>query len=214
MESSTEVLLKRTINKEITGIIHIGADRCQEWTDYKQLNVNNVIWIDGHRKALDIGREVLESNGIANHLFIETYLSYKNDIEQPFYTTKSVIGDGRDDSILKPLTIPNSVISVNVKRLDTLFSELSINAKNYNTLIIDVQGAELKVLAGCGDILNYMNCVVLECWKGEDDVMYKNEAKVSEVKYYMENIYGFTETGRIVQGANFDAPVMDILFER
>ena len=220
MESSSMVLQNR-INKFIPlSVIHIGAATCEEWNDYIKLGVRKVLWIDGNKNLLKIGMDIIKKRNITNQTSLNVYLSHENGIET-LYETSNIGGiAGRDDSLLKPFNIgisTNSMVEVNVRRLDSLFSELNIDASDYNTLVIDVQGAELKVLAGCGNIINHMNFVLCETWKAKDDKKYKgehykDESNVNEVKCFMEKIYKFKETSRYE--ISKISTWMDILFEK
>ena len=212
----TDFLSEKKIRKSLRGVIHIGAGFCEEWAEYRDLGVDKVLWIDGNEKALKIGMEIIKNNNITNQTSIQQYLSHKNG-KETFYTTvnrfmpKSV---GRDDSLLKPFEIGGvtlvSIIEIDVKRLDKLFSESNINISEYNILVIDVQGAELKVLAGCGDILNQMDYIICETWRDNKEENYENQSTIKSMETFM-GLYKFKQID-MIQGHG--GIWVDILFKK
>ena len=63
------------------------------------------------------------------------------------------------------------------EKLVYLFSDI-IELKDYNCLVVDVQGMELQVLKGFGPHLDGMDCLNIEC---SEVPIYGGEAPASEV---------------------------------
>ena len=163
MQPSSELLLNRC-NKHIPirGVIHIGAGKCEERFDYRELCATKVLWIDGTPQFSISG---LIADGFVNDTIVECYLSDTNGVGTIHHTAI----DSRNDSLALPTGAQDEVIvrdkrPVPVKRLDSLLNEFEIDVRDFNTMVIDVQGWELKVFAGCGTILDQMEFIVTECW--------------------------------------------------
>jgi len=204
----------------LTGVIHIGAAKCEESDDYQFLGANRVLWIEGNALSAAIGR--ITVGNIPNQRIVEAFLSHQNSTEL-FYET---VLDSANDSLMKPCNwyadvAVKNIRPVIVRRLDTLLSELNINIANYNTLVVDVQGAELKVLIGCGDILNHINFIAAEAWYDElyiwNRFVYTKGTPISRLKNYLEDIYEFNETVRTPtdeENPHRTHSWIDVLFER
>ena len=76
-------------------------------------------------------------------------------------------------------------IKLSTTRIDTLCKNYNIT--NINFIHIDIQGAELKALQSCGDILN--NVDAINCEVNREQV-YQGAPHVSEIDYFLEP-YGF-----------------------
>lgn len=222
MEVSTLLLSKRHHNVPIRGVIHVGGAMCEEWRDYRELNAEHVVWVEGNPKSCAAGWAVLRANGMTDrHIVLESFVSHKNGVET-FYVTAE---HSHNDSLMQPcewypVVAVKETKQVNVKRLDTLLADNGIDITKFNTLVLDVQGAELKVLHGCGDILNHMDFIVSECWYDELEVLgthiYRGATTVSELKTMLKT-FGFEETERIPpenEDLQHNHSWVDILLER
>ena len=195
MQPSSDLLMHRfNSHIPITGIIHIGAGNCEERFDYREMGVQKVLWIDG---CTPFSSQTLVEAGF-QHFVLHCWLSDIDDYETVYLTQM----DSRNDSIILPLGSQKEVVVTSTcqhmaKRLTTLLSEVMIDAHDYNTLVIDVQGSELKVLDGCGTILDYMDFVVSECWQAPKDtdvpMCYETQPTTEQVTKVL-NKHGLKET--------------------
>ena len=67
--------------------------------------------------------------------------------------------------------------------IDTLVKKNSINIKDYDHWVIDLQGAELLALEGAAASLQFCKTMYIEVSKGD---VYKNGAKWDEVLSFLE----------------------------
>src|SRR5262245_3416467 len=135
--------------KDATGVIHVGASYGQERDLYADAGLP-VVWIEADPNIL----EALQSNLVgryANQKAIGCLVTDENDTEYVFNISNN---SGFSSSIF-PLGLHKEVWpNVSYSRQITLKSKtLTAALQNedltqYNTLILDVQGAELKVLQG------------------------------------------------------------------
>jgi FkbM family methyltransferase len=223
METAPSLLVRRRHNAiPIRGVIHVGALLCEEWEDYRNMGVGKVLWIEGNPESVSVARQILKLHGVdGNQHVIQGYMSHHNGKED-FYHTKA---NSRNDSLMKPCTWYEEISvkskeTVDVKRLDTLIFECGENIGDYNALVVDVQGAELKVLAGAGDMLNNMDFIVTEAWHDDLEVFgrvhYDNSATVTRLKSFLD-VYDFEETLRTPteqEDPGHAQAWLDILYER
>jgi len=222
MKTVAGVLLSKRHNKDVPlkGIIHVGAAKCEEREDYERLGVERILWIEGNALTAAISKDAIKD--FPHQYMVEVFLSHQDGTE-PFYET---MVDSANDSLMKPCTwyeevAVRNVRTVNVKRLDTLFRELGMDVTEYNTLVLDVQGAELKVLIGCGDILNHVDFVISEAWYDElyiwNKFIYENGTPLLKLASFLEDFYGLRETERTPtekENAHRSHSWLDVLFER
>ena len=136
------------------GVIHIGAHKCEEASFYQDLQIENLLWIDGNDELCQM-----------NPVIINALLADEDDKEVDFIITDN---EAMSSSILELKEHlkehPNCLEAYRVKkkttRLDTLMK--SYNASSFDMLVIDVQGAELLVLKGATETLKHINCIISE----------------------------------------------------
>lgn len=146
--------------RQAGGVLHIGAHEGQEASFYAQCNVP-VIWIE----ALPTKYEVLKRKiqQYPGQSAICALLGDSNLLEVEFFISNN---NSASSSIYLPSTqanVPFEMIEKTVlemKRLDSIFS--LEDAKNYRHWVIDVQGAELRVLLGAGELIHFCNSLIVE----------------------------------------------------
>lgn len=168
----------------IKGIIHIGAHTGQEYSLYKNLNINNLVFIEPLPHIFDILKERVGNNAL---LFNTALGNSVGSIDMYVETANS----GQSSSILQPnihlKQYPHiaftSKITVPITKLDYLINEKIY----YNFLNIDVQGYELEVLKGGVEFLNYIDYIITEVNRDE---LYKNCAMVGDLDTFL-NYFNF-----------------------
>ena len=168
------------------GVLHIGAHLAEERSEYALLGVP-VIWIEGIPEYYSQLLKNLEP--YPNQSAWCYFLSDKTDADVPFYLANN---DRASSSLFQlgdksgyPELIMDHQINVVTHRMDEIVgSEFFLK---YNHVVIDVQGAELAVLLGFGDLLNSVKSMRLEVSTYE---VYKGGATYLEIKQYLTN-FGF-----------------------
>jgi hypothetical protein len=89
--------------------------------------------------------------------------------------------------IYHPSVYVTEKISVTSKTLDTLFEENNIDAKKYNFLNIDIQGAEYLAFLGSNKTLEKIDYVYSEVNEG---TLYKDCGLISDIDNLLSK-YGF-----------------------
>ena len=175
--------ITKKYDMKIHGILHIGANNCEELATYSDygLKNNQIIWIEANPKIVENNLRVDKSRIIKNLICSDTDRGK---------TKLNLASNGQSSSILDLETLEtsypfikyNDVIQVNNCRIDTMYNQYKIPNNFANFLNIDIQGAELLTLKGTGDIINYFDYVYLEVNK---DYVYKNCPLVDEIDEYL-----------------------------
>jgi FkbM family methyltransferase len=166
--------------RQSNGILHIGGHLGQEAGFYSKLE-KKVLWIEAlpeiHRK--------LETNILAfpDQYSICALLGDKDGLEVEFHIADN---DGASSSLYSPewkLNPPFSVSSVTkliMNRLDSVLTSEVV--KDLEHWVIDVQGAELPVLRGAGDYLQFCNSLVIEA---KEESYYQGGTRYSDLLTFL-----------------------------
>jgi len=165
------------------GILHIGAHEGQEAEVYNRLS-KPVIWIE----AIPIYFEKLRENisPFHNQLALNVLLDSKCHSSRDFFITSN----NAESSSIYPLArndywrgLENSeVCKLPSKRLDCISSDLKLREFDY--WIVDVQGAELEVLKGAGDLLNYCRYLQVEI---SQEKFYEGGVEFQELRAFLNS---------------------------
>jgi FkbM family methyltransferase len=176
--------LTKKYNLKIKGVIHIGAHFGQEFTTYKKLNIDNVMFFEPLIKTF----EKLKNNIGNQAILINSALG--NIIGEIDMFTET-INEGQSSSILKPeyhlIQHPSIHFdgkeTVSITKLDTYIE----TKENFNFINIDVQGYELEVFKGANEYLKSIDYIMTEVNRAE---LYLGCAKIEELDNYL-NEFGF-----------------------
>jgi FkbM family methyltransferase len=175
----------------ITGILHIGAHRCEELVDYLAEGVNseNIYWIE----ALP---HLVEENKKKNPL-VKIYQAVISDTDGENVTFNITNANGdttncQSSSILEfgsheknhPWVKVVKKIEMKTSRMDTIIQKNNINMKDINFLVLDIQGVELRALKSMESYLINIDYIFTEV--NTEDV-YKNCDKMDKLTEYLHN---------------------------
>ena len=169
----------------IRGVIHIGAHYGQEYQDYKEQGIKNLMFFEPVEKNY---QELV--NRLPRKSSIKTYnLALGNEMGEKEMYIDTV--KGQSCSFLEPGTHlglhPKIKFTekqkVRIVKLDNLGFDHSL----YNMINIDVQGFELEVFKGAVQTLKYIDIIYTEV--NFEDV-YRECCKVDDLDYYLKN-FGF-----------------------
>ena len=173
--------IQNKYDMNITGIIHIGAHRGQEISDYIDGGIQNIILFE----PLSTNFSILERNlADANANISGHQVALGND--EKMVTMYLSDNEQMSSSILKPKKhleqYPHISFDfkeeVNMFRLD----DLDIDLSKYNFINIDVQGYELEVFKGAFETLKNINYIISEINRDE---VYENCPHVNELDEYL-----------------------------
>lgn len=147
--------------KKSQGVLHIGAHLGEEAERYSQYGAK-VLWIE----AIPSVFEKLEKNvrGFPNQVAVCALLGDTNNSTVNFNLASNDLASSSMFKFGRELGFSNiymkSTITLQMTRLDSLFTPEAI--KVYDHWVIDVQGAELLVLIGAGDLLRHCKTLLVE----------------------------------------------------
>lgn len=150
---------------EVSGVVHVGANRGQEVERYVEVGWP-VLALEPHPEAFEELREAWIDASDVRCIWLA--LGRERGI-----LTLHIPQDGDTEKSSKFLTIPTdghawtlipngATVEVPVMRGDEWFEETGLDPSPYSTLVIDVQGMELEVLEGMGDYLHGFDHLIVE----------------------------------------------------
>ena len=178
------ISFKQSIAKHdlrITGVIHVGAHYGQEYHDYKAAGIKNIVFIEpcwaAYEKLYDLFHDM---PGVK--LFNVACGEYEEIRDMVTETANT----GMSNSLLNPIKHLQQYPSiqftgteeVSVKPLDVL----GFNPELYNTLVMDVQGYEDRVLKGATATLPHIDYIYTEVNRDE---VYENCARVEQLDEFL-----------------------------
>lgn len=180
--------LKNKYNLKLKGIINVGSYLAKEYVTYKELSIDNIIFVEANPNIIEklkdqVGKECLIFNNLIYNL---------DDIELDFkisnHLQSSSLLDFEKHKIHHPdLSSVINIIKLKTKKLDTLIKENNIDINKFNTLMLDVQGAEKLVLDGFTENIKYIDYIYTEI---NFDEMYKGCLLFDEFNLYLKT-HGF-----------------------
>ena len=155
-------ILKKN-NIKITGAFHIGANKCEELSLYKELGLKpeDVIWID----AIEESVIAATNRGIPN--VYTAIISDEDDTDVVF----NIANNFESSSLLEMKTHliehPNVHFVKQIKgktiTVNSFFKKNNIkNVEKYNFWNFDIQGAELMALKGATEYIKYIKAINIE----------------------------------------------------
>ena len=147
----------RAIGTPVKTVIHIGAHHGEEVKDYAECGVSEVLWVEANPQMMKHLFDNTNKYPVKSSYVNATLSDDKEDM------VLNVANNGQSSSILDlgthaqqyPHIFYTKQIQVMTKRFDQMVgNQVDQNLVNRAEFInLDVQGAELKVLKGFGDLL-------------------------------------------------------------
>jgi FkbM family methyltransferase len=180
--------------RKVPGVVHVGANSGQERDTYRDFGLR-VLWVE----AIDEVFDELVKN-IAGHPKQKAFCALLTDQDDAEYQFHIASNEGASSSIYQfgecldiwPELSYLSSRTLRSRRLDSLFRLENISPSDYPALVMDVQGAELLVLKGAGQMLGEFRFIKAEA---ADFESYVDCAKLDDLRRYLEPL-GFKETSR------------------
>lgn len=170
------------------GIIHIGAHTCEERPIYHAAGVSDdrILWIEANPKMVEYTKGIMPQSV----QLIQGCVSDKEE-DVSFMVTNNM----QSSSFLPfgthaaehPDVVAVEHIHLRTTTLPQLLLQNGCNAKDYDFLCMDIQGAELHALRGMVSILQHFNGIYLEVNTAE---LYRGCGQLDEVQAFLSH-YGF-----------------------
>jgi len=180
--------------ENISGVVHVGANRGQEIEKYAQFDLN-VIWIEPIPEVF----EQLVGN-LKNHKKQKAFQALITDMDGKEYPFHVANNNGASSSILAlkehkeiwPSVHFNKTLFLKSITLASLFKKEQITPSQYQGLVMDTQGSELLVLKGGVSLLKHFTFIKTEV---ADFEAYKDCCQLSDIENFMYS-NGFIEYHR------------------
>jgi FkbM family methyltransferase len=168
--------------KDSKGVIHVGANSGQERDVYAGYNLP-VVWIEAdHRAFTQLGGNI---TAYPRQRAIHCLISDSDGREHEFHVSNndaqssSVFEFGAHTQIWPDIEYNYSFPTIGTT-LKTALQRYSVNVAEYDTLILDVQGAELLVLKGAEvEKFKFIRCEAV------DFELYKGGCRLSDLDEYL-----------------------------
>lgn len=171
-------------------LVHIGASNCQEALYYDECHFKRVIWIEALEEIYIQGQSVLID--FPHQEIYQYLLSDLDDESVDFYPASN---NGESSSLLRPALHKRIHQSVKfgkseVMKTTTLNSVLRDHSDSLDRfiLVLDVQGAEKKILDGADQILPRVDAIFTEI---SAIPLYKGQVLFADLNRQITNL-GFT----------------------
>jgi FkbM family methyltransferase len=147
----------------VRGLIHVGAHEGQERMDYATMGAGPVVYVEPIPAVFERLRTNLEN--FPGHHAVQAVCAEKAGIAVKFHLanneqSSSLLGLGTVETLL-PQIFYEDALDLVTTTVDTIIAT-EFSAANFNVLVIDTQGAELKVLKGSTRLLETVEVVLLE----------------------------------------------------
>lgn len=170
--------------RQSRGVLHIGAHEGQEAFIYDRLR-KCVIWVEAIPYIYEKLTETIKS--FPNQIALNALLDSKCQSARDFFITSN----GGESSSIYPLAVNNywkdlknsEICRLPSKRLDCLLSDLDIQEFDY--WIVDVQGAEIEVLKGAGNLLRFCRYLQIEI---SQEKFYEGGAEFQDLKLFLLSV--------------------------
>ena len=167
-------------SKNITSVAHVGAHLGQEVEIYKTYSHNFIYLFEPQKEVFKKLKE--NTINLDNVKLFNFALGSENKIVE---LNKSSTNDGASSSILQPGL--HKTLHEEIKFLDKEKVELkrfdSLDIEGVNFLTIDVQGFELEVINGFGEMISQLDFIYTEINR---DYVYKENVLIEDLDYKLE----------------------------
>jgi FkbM family methyltransferase len=162
------------------GVVHVGANTCQELPLYLSHGIENRIWIEPFVELEFPNGETIINVGIGD----------KNEEISVIYQASN---NNESTSLLKPIKHIEMYNNINFNlakiptKIVTLEEVIKNNlggGQNFNYLVLDIQGMELKALKGLGQYANHFDVIITEAYIDE---LYEDCGKLNEIQELLTN---------------------------
>ena len=180
--------------RRFSSVIHVGANDGKEVPEYKKHLLKHAVLIEPLPNVFErLKQKIIGHDGF---VAVQALCSDLPNIKRDFYVASN---NGQSSSLLKPTrhvvehpdVAFNSKIEIESTTLDLVMvateEKSKINRAQFDTLILDVQGAELMVLKGACRTLDHIRFVYSEVSYGG---LYENDVIFEDLQQFLK-CFGF-----------------------
>lgn len=175
-------------NLNIKGIVHIGGCKGEELFSYYKSKIKNIILVEANPdliKGLNF-KKFIYNNFLRMNISIENFAAFnQNDQIMNLNITNNLQSSSVLNLLKHSELYPNIIVKkktkIITKTINKIFEE-NYDIKNFNFLNLDIQGAELKAMEGCSEILSSIDAVYTEI---NFEELYEGCPHVNEIDLFL-----------------------------
>jgi len=176
-------------NLNIKGIVHIGGCKGEELFSYYKSKIKNIILVEANPdliKGLNF-KKFIYNNFLRMNISIESFAAFnQNDQIMNLNITNNLQSSSVLNLLKHSELYPNIIVKkktkIITKTINKIFEE-NYDIKNFNFLNLDIQGAELKAMEGCSEILSSIDAVYTEI---NFEELYEGCPHVNEIDLFLK----------------------------
>jgi hypothetical protein len=171
------------------GIIHIGANFCNERGFYMQAGCDDskVVWVEAIPGICHRCKQIFPNVAILNEAVSDSECDIEFMVSSNNGESSSILDFGEHAKIY-PGVKEAGRIKMRTISLPNMLTKYNLDVNNYDFLVMDIQGAEMKALRGMVDIISKFKFIVLEVSIFE---LYKSQGLLNDILDFMRK-YGFS----------------------
>lgn len=163
-EEDIELILDHISDINIKGVIHVGAHKGEEVSNYNSKGIHNIILIEANPNDYDFLK-----NKFGEKCKVFNYAIFNKNENLTFYVHQSNTGT-ESSSVLKMNKFDKIVTSLKTTEehivegitLDEFVKKENIDLNQFNVLITDIQGADYYAIEGGHKTLKNIDVIVVE----------------------------------------------------
>lgn len=171
------------------GIIHIGANFCNERGFYAQAGCDDskVVWVEAIPGICNRCKQIFPEATILNEAVSESECDIEFMVSSNNGESSSIL-DFAEHAQIYPSVTEAGRIKMRTISLPNMMNKYNLDPNNYDFLVMDIQGAEMNALRGMVDVISKFKFIVLEVSIFE---LYKAQGLLHDVMDFLRK-YGFS----------------------
>jgi len=171
------------------GIIHIGANFCNERGFYAQAGCDDskVVWVEAIPGICNRCKQIFPHVTILNEAVSESECDIEFMVSSNNGESSSIL-DFAEHAQIYPSVTEAGRIKMRTISLPNMMNKYNLDPNNYDFLVMDIQGAEMNALRGMVDVISKFKFIVLEVSIFE---LYKTQGLLNDVMDFLRK-YGFS----------------------
>jgi FkbM family methyltransferase len=162
------------------GVIHVGANTCQELPLYLEHGIENRLWIEGNAQIANQTRELTNENILCG------YVSSEESVNKVFEASNnaessSILRPAKHTALYPEIEFKDSFL-IKAFTLNRLLRMIDFDKFNY--LVLDIQGSELNALKGLQAFDEHFEVIITEAYIQD---LYQGCGKLDEIEALLNN---------------------------
>jgi len=162
------------------GVIHVGANTCQELPLYLEHEIENRLWIEANDSLEFPEGETIIHIAISNRVSDSDMMYLANNNGE----SSSLLEPKKHLELYQEIDFSQKFLITPITTLENIIDMSVMHPPKFNYLVLDIQGAELKALQGLGKFVNHFDVIITEAYIQE---LYQNCGKLHEIEALLSN---------------------------